>query len=118
MTLKEKLKELYNRALAEEKDYREWLLAMPPEELLIHCEEYGIRENLLYAIETVALYEHQVDCLLQSPTPLRDILRYYDYRRRNEMDFMRNTIEKLAEEIDRVDYYHRQWNKVKTSERK
>lgn len=38
--------ELYNKMQQEQNEYREWLLAQPPEEILNHAYEYSVREDI------------------------------------------------------------------------
>ncbi|WP_270510554.1 DUF3848 domain-containing protein, partial [Gemmiger formicilis] len=43
--------ELYNKMQQEQNEYREWLLAQPPEEILNHAYEYSVREDIILATE-------------------------------------------------------------------
>lgn len=69
---------LYNKMQQEQNEYRAWLLAQPPEEILNHAYEYSSREDILMAFENVSLRPAQLRALLESQAPLADI--YKDYR--------------------------------------
>lgn len=47
--------ELYNKMQQEQNEYREWLLAQPPEEILNHAYEYSVREDIILATEEMNL---------------------------------------------------------------
>ena len=68
---------LYNKMQQEQNEYRAWLLAQPPEEILNHAYEYSSREDILMAFENVSLRPAQLRALLESQAPLADI--YKDY---------------------------------------
>lgn len=42
---------LYKKVFAEQEKYREWLLSQPPNEILNHCYEYTVREDIVLALE-------------------------------------------------------------------
>ena len=52
MTNEELNTSLYEKCFAAQEHYREWLLSLPPEEILNHTYEYTIREDILLALET------------------------------------------------------------------
>ncbi len=39
--------QLYEKMEDEQEHYREWLLGLPPEEIINHTREYTIREDIL-----------------------------------------------------------------------
>ena len=47
---------LYNKMQQEQNEYRAWLLAQPPEEILNHAYEYSSREDILIALENASLH--------------------------------------------------------------
>ena len=61
---------LYNKMQQEQNEYRAWLLAQPPEEILHHAYEYSVREDIILATEEMNLTLAQVRALLKSPAPL------------------------------------------------
>lgn len=84
---------LYNKMQQEQNEYRAWLLAQPPEEILNHAYEYSSREDILMAFENVSLRPAQLRALLESQAPLADI--YKDYR-----DHDTNALDAIAEDIE------------------
>ena len=51
MTNEELNTALYKKVFAEQEKYREWLLSQPPDEILNHCYEYTVREDIVLALE-------------------------------------------------------------------
>ena len=51
MTNEELNTALYRKVFAEQEKYREWLLSQPPNEILNHCYEYTVREDIVLALE-------------------------------------------------------------------
>lgn len=49
---------LYNKMQQEQNEYRAWLLAQPPEEILNHEYEYSSREDILIALENAFCVLH------------------------------------------------------------
>ena len=80
---------LYNKMQQEQNEYRAWLLAQPPEEILNHAYEYSSREDILIALENASLRPAQLRALLESQAPLAGI--YKDYR-----DCDTNTLDVMA----------------------
>lgn len=58
---------LYEKMEAEQKQYREWLLTQPPDEILNHTYEYTMRQDILIAMEEQRLSDKQARVLLKSP---------------------------------------------------
>lgn len=108
--LKEELNsELYNRMFEEQEHYRNWLLSLPPEEILFHAFSYSVREDILMTQEENNFSIEKCKVLLESPTPLADMKRAYDKTETNYMDDIRNVMENYADDILRE-------NKKKISE--
>lgn len=109
--LKEELNsELYNRMFEEQEHYRNWLLSLPPEEILFHAFSYSVREDILMTQEENNFSIEKCKALLESPPPLADMKRAYDKTETNYMDDIRNVMENYADDILRE-------NKKKISER-
>ena len=68
MTNEELNTALYKKVFAEQEKYREWLLSQPPNEILNHCYEYTVREDIMLALEEYDLSDKQCKALL-SPSP-------------------------------------------------
>ena len=47
MTNEELNTALYRKMFAEQEKYRDWLVGQSPEEILHHCYEYTVREDIL-----------------------------------------------------------------------
>lgn len=108
--LKEELNsELYNRMFEEQEHYRNWLLSLPPEEILFHAFSYSVREDILMTQEENNFSIEKCKALLESPTPLADMKRAYYKTETNYMDDIRNVMENYADDILRE-------NKKKISE--
>ena len=50
MTNEELNTALYEKMFAEQQRYREWLLSQPPDEILNHCYEFTVREDIVLAL--------------------------------------------------------------------
>lgn len=109
--LKEELNsDLYNRMFEEQEHYRNWLLSLPPEEILFHAFSYSVREDILMTQEENNFSIEKCKALLESPTPLADMKRAYDKTETNYMDDIRNVMENYANDVIKE-------NKKKNSDR-
>lgn len=109
--LKEELNsELYNRMFEEQEHYRNWLLSLPPEEILFHAFSYSVREDILMIQEENNFSIEKCKALLESPTPLADMKRAYDKTETNYMDDIRSIMENHANDVIKE-------NKKKNSDR-
>ena len=98
--LKEELNsELYNRMFEEQEHYRNWLLNLPPEEILFHAFSYSVREDILMTQEENNFSIEKCKALLESPTPLADMKRAYDKTETNYMDDIRSIMENHANDV-------------------
>ena len=61
----------------EQNEYRAWLLAQPPEEILHHAYEYSVREDIILATEEMNLPLARVRALLKSPARWRMCIRIF-----------------------------------------
>ena len=61
MTNEEMNTALYKKVFAEQEKYREWLLSQPPDEILNHCYEYTVREDIVLALS----YSGETDEILK-----------------------------------------------------
>ena len=78
MTNEERNTALYKKVFAEQEQYQEWLLSQPPNEILNHCYEYTVREDIVLALEEYDLSDKQCKALLKSPSPLADAPELFD----------------------------------------
>ena len=94
---------LYEKMAAEQDKYRDWLKSQPPEEILHHTYEYTIREDIVMAMEELELTDAQAEALLESPSPLADVYRYFEKLETGHMDVIRDSIENRADDVCRHD---------------
>ena len=94
---------LYKKVFAEQEQYRDWLLSQPPDEILNHCYEYTVREDIVLALEEYDLSDKQCMALLKLPSPLADVFKDFEKRETDHMDNIRDTIECRANTIVRSD---------------
>ena len=86
--------------MADEQDqYRYWLLAQSPEEILVHAYEYALREDILMEMEELVLPEKEAAALLESATPLADVYKDFHDRETSHMDHVRECIVNRAERL-------------------
>ena len=86
MTNEEMNTALYKKVFAEQEKYREWLLSQLPNEILNHCYEYTVREDIVLALEEYDLSDKQCKALLKSPCPLADVFKDFEKRETDHMD--------------------------------
>ena len=92
---------LYEKMAAEQDQYRSWLKSQPPEEILNHTFEYTVREDIVMAMEDLELTDAQAQALLDSPTPLADVYRYFEKEETEYIDVVRQCIEEQTDDICR-----------------
>ena len=80
------------------------MLTQPPDEILRHCYEYVVREDIVLALEEHDLSDKQCKALLKSKTPLADIFRKWESWETGYMDNIRDCIESRANEVIRSDF--------------
>ena len=93
---------LYEKMAAEQDKYRDWLKSQPPEEILHHTYEYTVREDIVMAMEELELTDAQAEALLESPSPLEDVYRYFEKLETGHMDVIRDSIENRADDVCRA----------------
>lgn len=104
MTNEELNTRLYEKMAAEQTRYRNWLLTLPPAEILRHAYEYSVREDIVMCMEALELPDKQAKVLLRSKTPVADIYEKWQDRETGYMDQVRDTLESKANEIIRADF--------------
>ena len=92
MTNEERNTALYKKVFAEQEQYREWLLSQPPNEILNHCYEYTVREDIVLALEEYDLSDKQCKALLKSPCPLADVFAAWEDRETSYMEEIWQTV--------------------------
>ena len=73
-----------------------------PEEILHHTYEYTVREDIVMAMEELELTDAQAQALLESPSPLADVYRYFEKLETGYMDVIRDSIENRADDVCRA----------------
>ena len=87
-------KALYEKMVDEQAKYRDWLKSQSPEEILCHAFEYTIREDIVMAMdEYVELTDAQAQALLDLPTPLAEVFRYFEKVETDHMTVIQDCIE-------------------------
>ena len=95
--------QLYQKMAAEQAQYREWLLSQPPDEILRHCYEYTVREDILYSLEENDISSEKAKALLKSPTPVADIYNRYEKNESAHMEEIRDAVEARADDVIRAE---------------
>lgn len=98
MTNEELNTALYKKVFAEQEKYREWLLSQPPDEIMNHCYEYTVREDIVLALEEYDLSDKQCKALLKSPSPLADVFAAWEDRETSYMEEIWQTVTGRAKE--------------------
>lgn len=96
MTTEELNTKLYKKMFAEQERYRDWLLSQPSEEILNHCYEYTVREDILMSLEYHDLPDAQARALLKSPSPLADVFTDWEHKESGYMEDIWQTVEDRA----------------------
>ena len=69
---------VYEKAFAEQEEFKKWLLARSPEEILNHAYEYTSREDILISLEYNNLSDEQAKALLKSRDVLSDVFKDFE----------------------------------------
>lgn len=99
MTQKELNAALFDKMNEEMKQFSNWLLTQPPEEILNHSHEYATKFDIIADIECLELSTERARALLQSDTPLNDVYKAYDKQETFAMDIITNCIESRADAV-------------------
>ena len=91
--------QLYERMFAEQERYREWLISQPSSEVLNHCYEYAMREDILMVIEQCELEEKHAQALLDKGVTLSDLYDDFNDLETDHMQDIRDTVESRANKI-------------------
>ena len=89
---------LYEKMTAEQDIYRDWLKSQSLVYVLKHAYEYTAWEDIVMAMEQLELTNAQAQALLDSPTPLADVYRYFENLETGYMDVIRENIENRADD--------------------
>ena len=96
---------LYQKMCAEQEQYKAYLLALPPAEILEHASEYICRENILIAMEDNDLNNARAKALLKSSTPLADVYnKYASWDHGRQQQEIWNAVEARSGEVLRAEF--------------
>jgi hypothetical protein len=87
---------LYKKIRGEQNAYREWLMTLSPAEVLDHCYEYSVREDIVMLLSGAVLPEEQCEALCRLKAPLEAI--YGDYAKR-ENGFADDIMDVIASRV-------------------
>ena len=104
MTNEELNTALYQKMFAEQEQFRNWLITQPPNEIIKHCYEYVMREDILLSLEYNDLSDKQAKALLKSPTPLGDVFKKWEGWETGHMRDIWECVECRANEVLRADF--------------
>ena len=90
---------LYKQMFTEQEQFRDWLLAQPPQEILNQAYEYVMREDILLSLEYNDLTDAQAAALLASPSPLADVYAEFDKLESSHMEEIWSCIESRADAL-------------------
>lgn len=90
---------LFNKMTDEQELYKAELLIKTPEEILEHAYEFALRQDILFSFETNDLTDEQAEALLQTDTPLNDIVQTIENLETSYMETVWNGVEQRADEM-------------------
>lgn len=99
MTNEELNTKLYEKLVASQEHFRTWLCSQPPKEILYHCYEYNIREDIILALEYTDLTDEQCMALLETRDPLDEIFHDFERRETDYMEVITDTMEQRANKL-------------------
>ena len=94
---------VYNKMNREQAIYTDWLLTLPPEEILQHSYEYTVRQDILFAMEYMELQPKQCEALLKSKDIIGDVLSDFNKIETESLDIIRDCIEGRADKMIRLE---------------
>lgn len=96
MTAEEMNVALYRKMQTEQQRFTEWLLTLNPEQILEHCYEFAVRENILIAMENNDLPMKSAAALLESKDVVSEVYEVYQKRTVGEITIAWECIEMCA----------------------
>lgn len=84
---------------AEQERYRQYLLTLPPEEILHNAYEYTSKKDIVLSLEYNDLTDKQCQALLKSRSPLEDIFRAWEKMESSHMEEVQSAIEDRANTV-------------------
>ena len=102
MTNEEIHSRLYEKAVAEQEQYRAWLLQQSPAEILNHTHEYTVRQDILITLENAQLSPRSAAMLYKSPSPLSEIYDAFTHMETDHMDNVRQSIDNCVQNMTKA----------------
>ena len=96
MTNEELNTALYKKMFAEQKDYKDWLLSQPAEEILRNAYEYVMREDILLSLEYNDLSDRYASALLDMDKPLAAIFSKLEHSDSPHMEHVWECVRQCA----------------------
>lgn len=90
---------LYQKMFAEQERYRQYLLTLPPEEILHNAYEYTNKKDIVLSLEYNDLTDKQCQALLKSRSPLEDVFRTWEKMESSHMEEVQSAIEDRANTV-------------------
>ena len=88
---------LSDKMRAEQTQFREELLKMPPEDILNNAYDYWAREDIILAAEEQNLSDAQLSALLKLENPLKETYRIFQDTERDMLEPALDSLERLAD---------------------
>ncbi len=96
MTNEELNTALYKKMFAEQKDYKDWLLSQPAEEILRNAYEFVMREDILLSLEYNDLSDRYASALLDMDKPLAAIFSKLEHSDSPHMEHVWECVRQCA----------------------
>ena len=96
MTNEELNTALYKKMFAEQKDYKDWLLSQPAEEILRNAYEFVMREDILLSLEYNDLSDRYATVLLNMDKPLAAIFSKLEHSDSPHMEHVWECVRQCA----------------------
>ena len=96
MTNEELNTALYKKMFAEQKDYKDWLLSQPAEEILHNAYEFVMREDILLSLEYNDLSDRYATVLLNMDKPLAAVFSKLEHSDSPHMEHVWECVRQCA----------------------
>lgn len=96
MTNEELNTALYKKMFAEQEEFKSWLLAQKPEEILQHAYDYVMRDDILMSLECNDLSDRYATVLLNMDKPLAAIFDKLEHTETMHMDQVWECVQQCA----------------------
>ena len=98
MTNEELNTALYKKMFAEQDEFKSWLLAQTPEDILRHAYDYVMREDILLSLEYNELSDRYATVLLNMDKPLAAVFSKLEHTESPHMEYVWDCVEQCAKE--------------------